>query len=186
MIEDRYVFAEGEGPEYMDPAGAWMDLETGVDPLYSNPEDVTGGLDQPGIPDLPIYTRLDGPWGIPWWDGVEDPTASTGLFSSPNPSYPDEDYGAKPRVGAYNGDYRTLGPVRAWGHEPSGGLGGDQSIGRIMRFPANIPERYDANGVWSIDYLDELAASLAHGGQPIVSNAEFTTSLLLGPPDGDF
>jgi hypothetical protein len=167
--------------EYLDPVGYWQDLATGVDPTFANKEDADGALDQAGTPALPVYTRIDGPWGLPWWDGKEDPNAVTDLFASANPSYPDEDVGALPIVGAYEPAVRTLGPVLAWGHEPSGGLTGDQAVGRIMRFPANIPERYDANGVWNIDYLDELAQAVANGNEPIVTEAEYTTSLLLGP-----
>jgi hypothetical protein len=55
-----------------------------------------------------------------------------------------------------------------------------------MRFPPNIPERYDRNGVWNIDYRDELAAVIAFGDQPIISEAEVTTSLVLGPGYGEY
>jgi hypothetical protein len=60
----------------------------------------------------------------------------------------------------YRGEYRTRGPVVAFGHEVSGGLQGDQAVGRTMRFPINIPDRYDANGVHVGDYRDLLAVSL--------------------------
>lgn len=162
-------------------AGGWQDLNTGTNPAYINKEDADGATDAAGIPDSPVATRIEGPWGLPWWDAKEDPNAPTGLYSSPNPTYPFEDVGGLPIVGAYDAAYRTRGPVHAWGHEPSGGLGGDQAIGRIMRFPANIPERYDANGVWNIDYLDELAQAVANGNEPIVSEAEYTTELILMP-----
>jgi hypothetical protein len=169
-------------PDYWDTlAGDWMDLNTGVNPAYGNPTDADGATDESGTPDRPIATRLEGPWGLPWWDAKEDPYAPTGLYQSPNPTYPNPDLGALPIVGAYDGTYRTLGPVQRFGHEMSGGIGGDQAIGRIMRFPANIPERYDANGVWNTDYLDELAQAIAHGNQPIVSDAEVTTQLILMP-----
>lgn len=163
--------------------GTWRDLETGVDPGWLNPEEVDGAFDNPGTPPEPIHTRIEGPWRIPWYDGLEDPFYPTNLplLSSPNPTYPVEDIGAEPIVGAYDGAYRTLGPVGAWGHEPSGGLGGDQAIGRIMRFPANIPSRYDQNGVFQGDYRDELIATLDYGNPPIVSDAEVTTSLTQWP-----
>lgn len=175
-----------EPPEYHSPEGTWRDLHVGVNPQYGDPEWVDGSTDQPGDFGVPIDTRLEGPWGIPWWDAQEDPAAASGLFSSPNPSYPNEDVGASPIVGAYEPAVRTLGPVQAWGHEPSGGIYGDQALGRIMRFPPNIPERYDRNGVWNIDYRDELAAVIAFGDQPIISEAEVTTSLVLGPGYGEY
>lgn len=162
-------------------AGDWQDLAVGVNPAYADPTEANGATDGIGIPDRPIYTRAEGPWGLPWWDAKEAPDAPTDLFKSPNPTYPNEDVGALPIVGAYDGAYRTLGPVLAWGHEPSGGLRGDQAIGRIMRFPANIPERYDANGVWNTDYLDELAQAIANGNEPIVTDAQVTTDLLVMP-----
>lgn len=166
--------------------GVWRDLATGVDPMWGNPQDADGALDAAGTPPEPIHTRLDGPWGLPWWDGLEDPTSPTGLpfRESPNPSYPDESIGAKPLPGAYEPAVRTVGPVRAFGHEPSGGLSGDQAVGRIMRFPANIPDRYDPNGVWNLDYRDELAASIAANESPLITEAEATTSLLLWPNVG--
>jgi hypothetical protein len=164
-----------------EPTGMWQDLYTGVNPAYTQPTDADGALDAAGFPDAPIATRLEGPWGLPWWDAQEDPWAPTELFSSPDPTYPDEAVGARPIVGAYEGAYRTRGPVYQWGHEAGGGLGGDQALGRIMRFPANVPTRYDANGVRNIDYMDELAQAIANGNEPIVSEAEYTTSLLLGP-----
>lgn len=167
--------------EYYSPEGAWQDIATGVNPEYANPENADSSTAHPGMPSEPIYTRFDGPWGAPWWDGKEDPFAVSGLFSSANPTYPDQDYGAMPLPGAYEAAFRTHGPVLAWGHEPSGGLGGDQAVGRIMRFPSNVPERYDAEGVWNIDYMDELAQAIAHGNEPIITEAEYTTSLLLGP-----
>jgi hypothetical protein len=157
--------------------GVWRDLDTGVDPSWFNPEEVDGALDDAGIPkDGPIHTRLEGPWGLPWYEGVEDPAAVTGLFASadPLPWSPFEDVGAKPIVGAYEGAFRTRGPVQAWGHE------GD-AIGRIMRFPANIPERYDGNGIWNIDYRDELAAVDAANQQPYISDAFINTNLILLP-----
>lgn len=162
----------------------YRDLATGVNPTWADPQDAVPDFDGAGIPDQPIVTRLEGPWGLPWIEGVEDPTAATGLMASPNPTYPQEDVGALPIVGAYEPAVRTLGPIQAFGHEPSGGLNGDQAIGRIMRFPANIPDRYDPNGVWNVDYRDELAASLANSSEPIVGDAEVTTQLVLYPNVG--
>lgn len=164
--------------------GVWRDLDTGVDPVFGDPTLADGALDQPGIPMLPVYTRPDGPNNLPWFEGIENPYAETGLMESPNPTYPQEDVGAQPIVGAYEGAYRTHGPVRAWGMEPSGGWYGDQAFGRIMRFPANIPDRYDPFGVQMPDYRDELAASIAANNEPIISDAEVTTSLLLYPDYG--
>lgn len=161
--------------------GVWRDLPTGVNPAWGNPTDADGALDQAGTPPEPIPTRLEGPYGLPWFEGLEQPFVVTGLDSSMNPTYPEEDVGKQPIVGAYEGAYRTHGPVVQFGLEPSGGLYGDQAVGRIMRFPANIPERYDANGVSFIDYRDELAASIAANDVPIVSDTEITTSLLQYP-----
>lgn len=163
--------------------GVWRDLATGVDPTWAWPEDADGATDKAGDPGSPVYTRIEGPYGLPWWEGLEDPTSPIGLpfTESPNPSYPDQSVGAKELPGAYEPAVRTHGPVVAWGHEPSGGLYGDQSIGRIMRFPANIPDRYDRNGVWNLDYRDELAASIANNNAPIITDAETTTDLLQWP-----
>lgn len=137
---------------------AWRDVE-GVDPEKND----SGALPDLPLPhDAPIYTNFDGPWGTPWLDGFESPDAARGeLTPSPNPTYPEEDVGRLMPPGDYEGAYRTLGPVQQWGHEASGGWNGDQAIGRIMRFPANIPDRYDANGVSVGDYRDLLAGSLA-------------------------
>lgn len=163
--------------------GTWRDLDTGVDPyvLFGDKTWADGATDQPGDPGEPIHTRLEGPWGIPWWDGSEEPGWTTGLTSSPDPQEAFPNVGERPIAGAYEGAYRTDGPVRAWGHEVSGGYHGDQAIGRIMRFPANVPDRYDPNGVWNADYKDELAQAILNNQQPIVGEAEYTTSLLLWP-----
>lgn len=161
--------------------GTWRDLATGTDPVWATPTDADGATDAAGDPGAPINTRLEGPWGLPWFDGQENPFVVSGLTSSPNPTYPNEDVGAQPIVGAYEGAFRTHGPVVAWGNEPSGGLSGDQAIGRIMRFPANIPDRYDPNGVWNIDYRDELAQVLANNGQGDVTDTEVNTSLVQWP-----
>jgi hypothetical protein len=166
---------------FFEDTGVWRDIATGVNPEWATPEWADAALDDPGDPGAPVNTRLDGPWGVPWWDGLEDPTAPTGLFASPDVQYPNEAVGASPIVGAYEPAVRTSGPVVGWSHEPSGGLGGDQAIGRIMRFPANIPDRYDPSGVWNVDYRDELASVIALNGQGVVTDSEVTTSLLLYP-----
>jgi hypothetical protein len=163
----------------------WRDLESGVDPLllFLDMTWADGATDQPGIPAQPVYTRIDGGSAgvLPWWEGVEEPNWPTGLGSSPNPTYPNEDVGARPIAGAYEPAFRTDGPVRAWGHEPSGGYHGDQAYGRIMRFPANVPDRYDPNGVWNTDYKDEMAQAVKYNDVPYVTDAEITTNLLLWP-----
>ncbi len=167
--------------------GTWRDLHTGVDPVWYDPTLADGATDQAGDPGEPVDTRLEGPWGLPWFEGLENPFTDSGLplISSMNPTYPEEDVGKLPIVGAYEGAFRTHGPVVAWGLEPSGGLGGDQAIGRIMRFPANIPDRYDPNGVWNVDYRDELAATIAANAQPYVTDDDVTASLLSFPlPSG--
>jgi hypothetical protein len=163
----------------MAASGVYRGIVTGVTPG----EAADGALDQAGIPDAPIRTDFQGPWGQPWFDGLEDPYISSGtpMLQSPEPHYPDESFGAIPIVGPYDGSYRTVGPVREWGHEPSGGLYGNQALGRIMRFPTNWVERYDRNGVKLGDYRDELAAAIASNGQGVVSEAEYTTELLLLP-----
>lgn len=166
--------------------GAWRDLETGVNPEWMNPEENNGANDGPGTPVAPIYTRLEGPWGLPWWDAVEDPYIRTPITTSPNPSAwsPNEDVGGEAMIGAYEGAYRTRGPVQAFGHEPSGGLWGDQALGRIMRFPANVPERFDAYGVWNTDLRDDLAGAMAVGELPYESDTTVTTNLLQWPRVG--
>jgi len=163
--------------------GAWKDLETGVNPEGVTPEEANGANDGPGIPTEPIYTRLEGPWGLPWWDATEDPLNIIDVAQSPEPLpwSPQEDVGGRPRIGAYEGAYRTRGPVQAWGHEPSGGLWGDQALGRIMRFPANIPERFDAYGVWNTDIHDDLAASMDNADLPYQTDTVVTTNLLQWP-----
>jgi hypothetical protein len=163
----------------MTATGVWRYLPTGTTPN----EQADGALDQTGIPSAPIRTDLPGPGSAPWYEGLEDPYADTGIpfLQSPDPKYPDESVGALPIVGAYDGTYRTVGSVQAWGHEPSGGLAGDQAYGRIMRFPVNSVSRYDSHGVKTGDYRDELAAAIAYNGQGEVTEAEYTTQLLLLP-----
>lgn len=162
--------------------GTWRDIDTGVNPFWGEPEEM---FNDRGVLNEPITTRMEGPWGVPYWDGLEDPTAPTGLpAESPNPTYPDESVGGRQGPGAYQAAFRTLGPVRAWGHEPSGGIWGDQSIGRIMRFPANIPERYDVDGVRVGDFRDELAGAIAANNAPVVSDADVYNELVYFPMGG--
>ena len=163
--------------------GAWRDLATGVNPEWANHEEANGANDGPGTPAEPIYTRLEGPWGLPYWDAVEDPYVRTPVEISPNPLpwTPDQEVGGNAMIGAYEGAYRTRGSVQAWGHEPSGGLWGDQALGRIMRFPANAPERFDPYGVFTTDIRDDLAASLANDNLPYDTTTTVTTGLLQWP-----
>lgn len=163
--------------------GTWRDLSTGVNPEWLNREEANAANDGPGTPPEPIDTRLEGPWGLPYWDGLEDPFVHVDIPQSatPLPWSPNEDIGGVARLGAYEGAYRTRGPVQAWGHEPSGGLWGDQAIGRIMRFPANIPERFDPYGVWDTDIVDDVAAGMDVNDLPYANDAAITTSLLQWP-----
>jgi hypothetical protein len=160
--------------------GAWRDLATGVNPEWMNPEEANAANDGAGTPSEPIYTRLEGPWGLPYWDAVEDPYVRAGipLTADPLPWSPREDIGGEPMKGAYEGAYKTRGPIQAWGHEPSGGLFGDQALGRIMRFPANQPERFDALGVWNTDVRDDLAGAMDVSNLPYDSDAAVATNLL--------
>lgn len=173
---DRWLTASDGNPF----DGTWRDLETGVNPEWTTPEDANGATDGPGTPWEPIYTRLEGPWGLPWWDAVEDPYKRVDIPQSatPLPWSPNEDIGGEGRVAAYESAYRTRGPITAFGHEPSGGLSGDQAIGRIMRFPANIPERFDEYGVWNTDPRDDLAAAMQYSELPYQTDASVTGDLL--------
>jgi hypothetical protein len=168
--------------------GTWRGLQTGVDPMYSNPEWADGATDQPGDPGAPIETPLEGGGGmvLPWFDAHEDPTAATGLYASMNPTpwVLVQDAGGQPVAGAYEPAVKTRGPVYQWGHEPSGGLMGDQAMARIMRFPANKPERYDPNGVQMPSYSDELAAAIATNGMGVITESEYTTELINFPGVG--
>ena len=156
--------------------------------MQDNPEDADGALDAAGTPPGPIVTRIEGGSAmvLPWWDAKEDPSAPTGLYASPDPTpwVLHQDEGGRSIVGAYEGAVRTRGPVYQWGHEPSGGLEGDQAIGRILRFPANKPERYDANGVGNVDYRDELAWAIQTNGAGLVTESEYTRELLVLPNVG--
>jgi hypothetical protein len=88
--------------------------------------------------------------------------------------------------GDYRGEYRTQGPVQAWGLEPSGGLLGNQAIGRVMRFPVNVPERYDANGVNVGDYRDLLAGAIAANNAPTFTDANVIEDLVTWTGDQPF
>lgn len=178
--------------DYMIGYGAIRDIDTGVDPVWDEPTEADGALDEGSIPDEPIATRLEGPWGYPYFEGLEDPYTLVGdipLTADPLPWSPSEgtsEVGNLPRVGAYEGAFRTIGPVTAWGHEVSGGLDGDQALGRIMRFPANIPERYDPYGVFDTDYRDDVALALDLDNLPYYDDASVTSSLLNWPYTGDW
>jgi hypothetical protein len=164
--------------------GAWRDLATGVNPEWMNPEEANAANDGPGTPVEPINTRLEGPWGLPWWDAVEDPfklATDIPLTADPQPWSPREDVGGKPMKADYEPAFKTRGPIQAWGLEPSGGLSGDQAVGRIMRFPANIPDRFDPYGVWNTDIRDDLAGAMAVDDLPYESDAAVTTGLLMWP-----
>lgn len=165
--------------------GAVRVLNTGVHDERAFPENVTGGLDQTPIPEIPWElpeSSLEGGSAmvLPWFDAQEDPVAGTGLYASMDPTYPYEDVGGKSIVGAYEAAVRTQGPVYQWGHEVSGGLHGDQELGRIMRFPANVPSRHDpaSDPVWQGDYRDELAASVVNNAGGYPTESEYTASLL--------
>lgn len=162
--------------------GAWRDLE-GVNPVGFDIELADGATDQPGTPREPIYTRLEGPWQLPWWDASEDPYRRSDIPLSPNPLpwSPNEDVGVLPRLSTYEGAFRSRGSVGAWGHEVSGGLSGDQAIGLIMRFPANAPDRFDAYGVWNTDIRDDLAAGMDNEDLPYRSDRSVSAGLLQWP-----
>lgn len=168
-------------------AGYWRGLSTGTKPEWQWPENADAALDQVPIPVEPIETDLDGfeggPAGsLPWWDASEDPHAGTGFYASMDPTYPYEDIGGRAIVGAYEPAVRSRGPVYPayTGYEPSGGLGGDQAIGRIMRFPANVPDRSDPynEGVWLGDYHDDLGIAVANNAQGEIPETEYTASIL--------
>lgn len=176
----------------MSNRGTWRGLITGTNPKYDGDDHLwaDGATDEPGTPDEPIETNgwLQGGagLGLPWWDALEDPTAAHGIETSPDPPpwVYHEDAGGEPIVGAYEGAYRSQGPVVAFGQEPSGGLSGDQALGRIMRFPANKPERFDSEGVVTGDWSSELASAIANNGMGVVTESEYTTELLTFPNIG--
>lgn len=166
--------------------GAWRELQTGTKPEWQWPENADAAFDQVPIPSEPITTDLMNYQGgaamvLPWYDAKENPEAQTGMYSSMNPTYPQQDIGGRSIVGAYEAAVRTRGPVYQWGHEVSGGLWGDQEMGRIMRFPANVPSRYDPYNeyVYQGDYRDELAAAIANNGQGITTENEYVSSILM-------
>jgi hypothetical protein len=163
----------------------WRELQTGTHSERAWPENADAAFDQVPIPTEPVVTDLLNYQGgsamvLPWFDAQEDPSARTGLYASMDPTYPKQDVGGKPVVGAYEAAVRTRGPVYQWGHEVSGGLHGDQELGRIMRFPANIPDRYDPYNeyVWSGDYRDELAAAVWASRHQFPTDEEALGSLL--------
>ena len=166
--------------------GTWRDLYTGANPHYDDPLNADGALDAPGTPGEPIATRVEGGSAavLPYWEGLEDPGAETGLYASPDPApwVIHQDAGGAPIVGAYEGAFRTQGAASPhWGLNESGGLTGDQAMARIMRFPANIPDRSDPNGVTNADWLDLMAADVAHNGMGQVTENEYTTELITLP-----
>lgn len=167
-------------------SGSWRELQTGTKPEAAWPENANASFDQTPIPAEPITTDLENFQGgaamvLPWYDAKEDPAADTGMYSSMDPTYPHQDVGGESITGTYEAAVQTRGPVYQWGHEVSGGLWGDQELGRIMRFPANVPARYDPynNYVWSGDYRDELAAAIANNGMGYVTEPEYVESLLM-------
>jgi hypothetical protein len=161
----------------------WRDIE-GVDPERAN----SGDYPDPSLPTNPIYTPAVGigPWGVPWQDGQENPDAGEKIAPSPDPQMDVPDLGWTPLPGAYDGAYRTRGPIMPWGLEPTGGLFGDQAVGRIMRFPANIPDRYDANGVNVGDYRDLLAVTLERNDTPAFTDAPSVADIVSWQPEQDF
>lgn len=165
--------------------GAWRGLPTGTKDESRWPENADAAFDQVPIPPGPIegdFGALEGGGGsvLPWWDASENPYAPTGFYASMDPTYPYEDRGGLPIVGAYEPAVRTVGPARPWGYEVGGGLGGDQALGRIMRFPANVPMRDDPydEGVWLGDVHDELSIAVANNSQDQVTEEAYTASLL--------
>lgn len=148
----------------------WRGLEIGADADTPNvgPDSIPRHVEDTFLPAA----------GFPWGDVQEDPETLTHVGITSDPMMDTPDIGNSPIVGAYDGAYATNGPIVHWGYEVSGGLDGDQALGRTMRFQNNGPERYDANGVQEPSYADELAARLAANGQGQISEAEFTTSLL--------
>lgn len=165
--------------------GTIRGLNTGVHDESAWPENADAAFDQTPIPEVPWElpeSPLEGGSAmmLPWFDALEDPTAGTGMYASMDPTYPQQDIGGKGIVGAYEAAVRTRGPVYQFGHEVSGGLHGDQELGRIMRFPANVPSRHDptSDPVWMGDYRDELASAIANNAHGYTTESEYTASLL--------
>lgn len=153
----------------------YRDLE-GNDPRWP-----VGAPDLPNAPiprDAPIITALEGPWGLPWVEGLENPSAPSMPKPSADPQMDQPDIGWAMGPGAYRGEYRTLGPVQQFGLEPSGGLSGDQAVGRTMRFPVNIPDRYDVNGVNVGDYRDLLAGTIDMNNLPSFTDMNVVEDLV--------
>jgi hypothetical protein len=123
--------------------------------------------DPPSIDDS-VFTT-----GLPYFDALETPNAATGLAPSMDPGQANPDVGALPIVGAYDGAYATVGPAgRPFGYE-------DQAMGRFMRFPANVPDSYSIHGAhMGPGYLDDLAATLSHGDQPVITDQQVMANLL--------
>lgn len=150
----------------------WRGLEIGADADTPNvgPDSIPRHIEDTFLPAQ----------GFPWGEVLENPDEAYDpqiqLTAYPQMDVPD--LGVRNIVGAWDGVYGERGPVVPFGYEVSGGLSGDQALGRIMRFQNLGPERYDVNGVQEPSYADELAARLAANGQGQVSDAEFTTSLL--------
>lgn len=163
-------------------AGVMRYLHTGVSREPNPIDESTPDLFESWIPDLPEDTVL--PNLTPWFDGHEDPNEKPfdmPFIESPDPHYVDWSVGGMIPPGAYDGSYYTRGPVSYGlsGMDESGGLGGDQALGRRMKFDPYVPERYDVNGIETPSYADELAAAIAANGYGQVSDAEMTSSLLL-------
>lgn len=166
-------------------AGVMRFIHTGVSKEPNYLDESTPDLTDGYLPLLPEDMILPQAVAAPWFDGHEDPyayPAGMPFLESPEPQYVDQSAGASMPPGAYDGTYYTHGPVSygLGGMDESGGLGGDQALGRRMKFDPYIPERYDANGITMPSYADELAAAIAANGQGQVTDAEMTTSLLLG------
>lgn len=177
MFDPNNPYGTGDQP------GVWRGLDTGADLEWGNPEQADGANDDPGTPPGPINTDLPFAVGLPYFEGLEDPYKRVELQLSPNPQAwsPNEDVGGMAMIGDYSGFYRTSGPIQAFGHEPSGGLDGDQAIGRIMRFPANAPERFDPYGVFNTDVRDDLQGAMDVDDMEFGTTAEITTNLLQWP-----
>lgn len=141
---------------------------------YANgTQDGDGG----SIPETVTYTFLPAA-GFPWADVQEDPSTPTTIPFTQDVQIDVPDVGNAEIVAAYDGAYSTRGPIVPFGYEVSGGLYGDQALGRTMRFQNMGPESYDVNGVQEPSWGDELAARIAANGQGQVTQAEYTTSLL--------
>lgn len=147
--------------------------------LGDNPNDANASQADGPIPPHVDYVFVPTPTGFPWGDVQEDPDAMySGIDYTNDVQIDVPDVGNQQIAGAWDGAYATKGPIVPWGYEVSGGLDGDQALGRTMRFQNMGPERYAANGVQEPSWADELAARLAYNGMGQVTEAEYTTSLL--------